>query len=323
MKLVALATALSGLSRVARVPGARRRFHAGAVGAVAVASLAVASVACSATVEADQTGSAAQRLAVVDVRVQASSPTLGLGTADALKLEASARFVSVKEPGAPGGALDLLGLTYPIVPLGTCSLASSAPPAPQTGVGNGAVRVDLRDLSPVTLELRGDDGGAATLFGLEPKAFPDVAGLVSGVVFVAPSSSSTTALAPRFVTVHVPSATSAGLELPDLPARLQLVDAVSTEAGYAVDAGGLDVIVPASALPTDRLVVDVVRGGVVRAHCGADASGRLHIDGFALGGQGDVTLLVRAQRHLVRDDAALGAIDARLERAMDVKVIVR
>ena len=278
-------------------------------------------MACSATVEADQGGVTAQRLAVVDVRVQTPAPASNLYGTDALKLDASARFVSVKEPGAPDGALDLLGLTYPVVPLGTCALAYSATNTP-VGNARGPVRVDLRDLSPVTLELKGDDG-TPTLLGLEPKAFPDVAGLVSGVVFVAPSSMTMLGSAPRLVTVRVPSATSAGLEIPDLPTRVHLVDAVATDSGYAVDARGFDVVVPAPVLPSDRLVVDVVRGGVIRAHCGADASGRLRIDGLSLGGQGDVTLVVRAQRHLLRDDAALGAIDARLERAMDVKVIVR
>jgi hypothetical protein len=297
--------------------GASRRLHAGTVSVAVVACVAAASVACTASVGADQTGSTSQRLAVVDVRVQSpSSPSVG--GADALKVDASARFVSVKEPGAPEGALDLLGLTYPVVPVGTCALASTVP---TSAAGDGAVRVDLRDLSPVTLELKGDDG-APMLVGLEPKAFPDVAGLVSGVVFVAPASTATLA-APRFVTVHVPSATSAGLELPELPARLQLVDAVASESGYAIDARGLDIVAPPPALPSDRLVVDVVRGGVVRAHCGLDSSGRLHVDAFALGGQGDVTLLVRAQRHVLRDDASLGAVDARLERAMDVKVLVR
>ena len=308
MKLVALARALSRRST-------SRRLRAGAVSALAVASLAAASVACSATVEADPGASTAQRLAVVDIRVQGSPATFG---GDALKLDASARFVSVKEPGAPDGALDLLGLTYPTVPVGTCALVSS--PAPS--VGNGAVRVDLRDLSPVTLELKGDDG-ASGLLGLEPRAFPDVAGLVSGVVFVAPPALTMLGTTPRFVTVHVPSATSSALELPDLPARLQLLDAVTTDSGYAVNASGLDVLVPPAALPSDRLVIDVVRSGVVRAHCGADTAGRLHLDAFSLGGPGEVTLLVRAQRHVLRDDPSLGALDARLERAMDVKIVVR
>ena len=295
-----------------------RRLRVGGASVLVIASVAAASVACSATVEADPGASTSQRLAVVDVRVQGSATTAALG-GDALKLDASARFVSVKEPGAPDGALDLLGLTYPAVPAGTCTLVSSPAAAP---VGNGAVRVDLRDLSPVTLELKGDDG-ASGLLGLEPRAFPDVAGLVSGVVFVAPPAMTMLGAAPRFVTVHVPTATSAALELPDLPARVQLLDGVTTDSGYAVNASGLDVVVPPVTLPTDRLVIDVVRSGVVRAHCGADGVGRLHVDAFSLGGPGDVTLLVRAQRHVLRDDASLGAVDARLERAMDVKIIVR
>lgn len=277
------------------------------LGALAVGAVVAGTFACSATVGADPgTVSAAQRLTVVDVRVQE--------TESGPKVDASARFVAVKEPGAPGDALELLGLAYRSQPVGACTLGDPAVTAPP------AVRVDLRDLSPVTIELRGDEP-SSSLLRLEPKPFPDVAGLVSGVVFVAPGALLPTPV--RFATVHVGNGDVQDLELPDLPARLQLVDAVPlVSGGYAVDAAGLDVNVSAIA-PTDRIAIDLVRNGVVRARCGADAVGHLHVDAATLGGAGDAVLVLRSQRHVQRDQGALGSLDARLERALDVKLVVR
>jgi hypothetical protein len=272
--------------------------------------LAASALACSVTVEADPGASAStQKLSVVDVRVHQ-----GAAAVDALDLDASARFVSIKAPGAPGDALDLLGLAWSPLPIGACAAADSPP-------GVKSVRVDLRDLSPVTIELLGDDAQPVAL-PLEPKAFPDVAGLVSGVVFsVAPGS--TLGSAPRYVSVGVPNATIGGLELPELPQKLQLVDAATLDGGvYGIDVRGLDVVAP----PTpagDRLEIDVVRGGLVNARCGLDASGRLHVDAASLGGLGDATLVLRAQRRIQHEDPTLGSVDARLERSMDVKILVR
>jgi hypothetical protein len=272
--------------------------------------LAGSALACSVTVEADPgTSASTQKLSVVDVRVHQSAAAV-----DALDLDASARFVSVKAPGAPADALDLLGLAWSPLPIGACAAADSPP-------GVKSVRVDLRDLSPVTLELSGDEGQPVAM-QLDPKAFPDVAGLVSGVVFSA-TPGTTLGSAPRFVSVTVPNATLNGLELPELPLELQLVDAVPLDGGvYGIDARGLDVAAPPSSTG-DRLEIDVVRGGLVNARCGLDASGRLHVDAASLGGLGDATLVLRAQRRIQRDDATLGNVDARLERSMDVKILVR
>jgi hypothetical protein len=272
--------------------------------------LAGSALACSVTVEADPGASAStQKLSVVDVRVHQSAAAV-----DALDLDASARFVSVKAPGAPADALDLLGLSWSPLPLGTCAAVDAAPSVK-------SVRVDLRDLSPVTVELVGDDGAPVAL-QLEPKAFPDVGGLVSGVVFSV-SPGSTLAMAPHYVSVQVPSATIGGLELPELPLKLQLVGAVPLDGGaYAIDSRGLDIVAPPTPAQ-DRLEIDVVRGGQINARCGLDASGRLHVEGASLGGLGDATLVLRAQRRIQRDDPTLGSVDARLERSMDVKILVR
>jgi hypothetical protein len=283
-----------------------------AVLTLAAFAFGVGSVACSANVGAyEPTSTNSQRLAVVDVRV---GQHVGDQTA---QVDASARFVSVKEPGNPGDALGLLGLGYPTIPAGTCTLEGAEAPAT-----SAAVRVDLRDLSPVSLELRGDDG-YPTLVSLEPKAFPDVAGLVSGVVFVAPAASG--AGAPRIAALHVGSGPAGEYELPDLPVKLQLVDAAIGEAGvYGIDARGLDIVASGmGTAPGDRLTFDLVRGGVLRARCGADATGRVKIDPVSLGGAGEVVLVVRAQRHVMRDEPLLGGVDARLERTLDLKLIVR
>lgn len=271
--------------------------------------VAASALACSVTVEADSAAQNAQKLSVIDVRVHQPAPVV-----DALSLDASARFVSVRAPGTSNDALDLLGLSWTPLPIGACMPADAAPAVK-------SVRVDLRDLSPVALELSNDVGTPFTM-QLEPKAFPDVAGLVSGVVFSA-TPGSTLGAAPRFVSVKVPNGSVGGLELPELPPKLQLVDATPIDGGtYGVDARGLDVVAPSPAIG-DRLEIDVVRGGLLLARCGLDTTGRLHVDAASLGGTGDATLVLRAQRRTVRDDAALGTVDARLERSLDVKILVR
>jgi hypothetical protein len=203
------------------------------------------------------------------------------------------------------------GLAWPTLPAGSCALTSQIDAAP---VPAAPVRVDLRDLSPVTLLLD------STTVHLEPRAFPDVAGLVSGVVFVAPSDMAAPSTA-KGVTLQVGQGIPAvsGLELPDLPSPLRLVDAVQTDSTFTVDARGFDVLA-APARVDDRVVVEIMRAGVVRARCGVDAAGRLHLEPAAIGGAGDATLIFRAQRRVVREESM---IDARLERAVEVRLVVR
>lgn len=252
-------------------------------------------------------GSTTQKISVVEVRAW-HAPSDGA----LIRLDAAARFVSVREPGAPSDALDLLGLGWATVPAGTCTLPSSEP-APSAN----PVRVDLRDLSPVKLLVGREQ------IDLEPRAFPDVAGLVSGVVFVAPSELAAPAFA-KSISLQVGQGQPAitALELPELPAPLRLVDAVANEgATFSVDARGLDIATAAPSLG-DRIAVEVVRAGVVRARCSVDTNGKLHIDSAALGGTGDATLVVRAQRRVLRDDA-VNALDARLERDVEVRLVIR
>lgn len=268
-------------------------------------------VGCAAPIAPESdAGSTAQKVSVVEVRAW-HAPSDG----SLVRLDAAARFVSVREPGAPSDALELLGLGWSNVSSGTCTLVGSEP-APSAN----PVRVDLRDLSPVRLLLDSHEQ-----IDLEPRAFPDVAGLVSGVVFVAPSDLAAPAAA-KGISLQVGQGVPAisGLELPELPSALRLIDAVATDGTFTLtdaDARGLDV---ATAPPRDgdRIAVEVVRAGVVRARCGVDASGKLHIEPAALGGVGDATLVIRSQRRVLRDDVA-NAVDARLERDLEVRVVIR
>jgi hypothetical protein len=267
---------------------------------LAAASL-VGAFGCAAPIGAEVDAGSSQRLSVVEVRAWHA-----IDSGTLTKLDASARFVSVREPGAPADALELLGLGWSSVPSGACAAASSPEAKPAA-----PVRVELRDVSPVTLLLEG------VPVRLEPRAFPEVAWLVSGVVFVAPSLTDGAAPEhPRSVSLHTATGSVVGLELPELPS-LRLVDASFTEGAFGVDARGFEL---GTAIPRgdDRIAVEIVRSGIVRARCGVDASGRLRIDGPSLGGPGDASLVVRAQRHLVRDD-----LDARLERALEVRLSVR
>jgi hypothetical protein len=283
-----------------------RRPYLPTLAPLAVVTFAAAAFGCSANVGAEQDAGATQRLALVEVRVQQTPEGL------AGRFDASARFVSIREPGSPNDALDLLGFGWRPVPVGVCASVegeSSAPPA-------APVHVELKDLSPVALELKGDDG-LSTRLGLEPRAFPDVAGLVSGVVFVAPADTALVS-GPRTATVQAGSATFGGLDLPDLPSRLQLVDAIPENGTYTV-AHTLD-FVASSVRDGDRLAIDVVRGGVVRLRCGVDAQGKLRIE---LGNAGEATLVVRALRRIQREDVVLGPVDARLERDIELKLLVK
>ena len=281
-----------------------RRLAASLAGVVVLAG-----VGCSANVVAEPTGTGAQRLAVVDVVLHASA-----ADPDG-RLDASARFVSVREPGVADDALDLLGLTYRAVPAGACvavDVEDGARPVP-------AVRVDLRDLSPVSIEIRGDEGDSAVL-PLEPRAFPDVGGLVSGVVFVAPAAKVTRST-PRGVTVTVSGARLDELELPDAP-RVQLPAAVAGDDDTFVDATGFDVLFPPSGVD-DRLSVDVLRAGVARARCAPDASGRVRLDAASIGGAGDVVLVARDARRAVHQEPSIGAVDARVAREIELKLTAR
>lgn len=273
-----------------------RAFRLGLVAATVLA----AGFGCAAPVGAEVDAGSSQKLSVVEVRAWHAVDSGAL-----TRVDAAARFVSVREPGAPADALELLGLGWSPVAPGVCSANQPTEAAP-----SAPVRVDLRDLSPVTLLLEGAP------VGLEPRAFPDVAGLVSGVVFVAPADW-TAPEQTKTVSLQTAAGLVSGLELPELPSPLRLVDAVANDGVFTVDARGLDLV---TAVPhgDDRTVVEVVRSGVVRARCGVDASGRLHVDGAALGGMGDATLVVRAQRRLLRDD-----VDARLERDVEVRLLVR
>ena len=272
---------------------------------------------CSATVVGGDQGGTTQRLAIVEVRVHDSA---GDGD-DLVRLEASARFVSVKEPGVPADALDLLGLSWTPPPAGTCvrnpSVDRDAP-----GHSNPTVRVELRDISPVVLELRPSDG-EARLLNLEPRAFPDVVGLVSGVVFVTPSDASAlSARSPRTAWIRAGTNIPTAIELPDRPTRVTFSSETTTDGIRVVDARGLELAAhPGHA--DEQVVVDVVRGGTVRARCGVNSLGTVRIDADALGGTGEATLVVRAQRRVMRDDPTLGALETRVERDIEFRVTAR
>jgi hypothetical protein len=281
----------------------RRSFQSSIV--ACAAPFAALAIGCSAPVGDLPDAGSTQRLALLEVRAEHAVVDGSL-----TRLDASARFVSVREPGLTADALHLLGLAWPSVPAGTCTAVTGEVARPAA-----AVRVDLRDLSPVSLDLLGDDGVPSPL-NLEPRAFPDVAGLVSGVVFVRPSSAPAIA-SPRRVALAAAGSPATSFDLPEVPA-VRLVDALESDEGsFTVSSRGLEL---ASARPREgeRVVVDVVRAGVVRSQCAVDGAGRLRIDASALGGAGEATLVVRAQRRLQREDAQLGVVEARLERAVEV-----
>ncbi|MGZ3450881.1 MAG: hypothetical protein ACXVEF_14860 [Polyangiales bacterium] len=274
--------------------------------ASAACVLALTALGCAAPVEADTDAGTTQRLSLVEVKAlhAASDGTL-------LHLDAAARFVAVREPGRPSEALELLGLGWQSIPAGTCAVVDEAVQPTQT------IRVDLRDLSPVNLEVRGEDG-LTTPLALEPRAFPDVVGMVSGVVFVAPAFAPVTTA--KSVSLSASGVALGGFDLPE-PPRLELVGATGEGGTFSLLAShGVD-LVDSSVRTDERVAVDVIRAGVVKSRC-VLGDGRLHLDGASLGGVGEASLLVRAQRRAVRDGES-GAIEARLERDVEVRLLVK
>lgn len=281
-------------------------------------ALALVSAGCSATVvDPANVDSGAEALSVVEVRAHQSAGQVG---AQIGRIDASARFLSVGKDGREA-ALGLLGLAWAPAPVGACSTTRpTAPPA--------SAHVDLRDLSPVSVSLLGENATDLGTFALEARAFPDVVGLVSGVVFVPAEGATGLAGAAALaghrldgVTFSVGGRSFGGLELPELPGKLRLVGATKgAEAeAWSVDAAGFDLTVDGEL--NDPIVVEVLRAGVTRARCGFDASGKLRLDAASLGGVGEAVLLVRAQRRVLRDDAVLGHVDARLERSVEVRIV--
>jgi hypothetical protein len=277
--------------------------------ASAACVLGLTAVGCTAPVAADTDAGSTQRLSLVEVKALHNA-----GDGALLRLDAAARFVAVREPGLPSEALDLLGLGWQSIPAGTCAAVEEAA-APTQGM-----RVDLRDLSPVNLEVRGDDG-VTTPLALEPRAFPDVVGMVSGVVFVAPSFASVTSA--KSVALSANGLALGGFDLPE-PPRLDLLGASpvgDSGSSFSVSpARGVDLVV--SSVRTDeRVSVDILRAGVVKTRC-VLGDGRLHLDGASLGGVGEASLLVRAQRRALRDGES-GPLEARLERDVEVHLLVK
>ncbi len=135
------------------------------------ASVASFTVACSANVSAPvdladaEAATTASSLAVVVVERTAMP-------GDTAHAEAVARFVRMRSGAVDDDALRMVGANVDMPALGTCAVVSTLARAPRF-----ARAVELVDVGSVTLE----SNGVATM--LPARRLPDVADLVSGVVY--------------------------------------------------------------------------------------------------------------------------------------------
>lgn len=275
-------------------------------------------IGCSAHV-ADSTesaGTAVQKLAVLEVQVQQnSSDTIP-------QLTATARFASIRDTQHSNQLLQLLGLTSNSMEPGICRQTENkvnvTPSLYET-----RTRVDLHDRSPVTLELK-ELGRQPLTLQLEPHAFPDVVGLVSGVVFVARSPIHI--LSPsnaQFISWAISNQNSSSFDLPSLPQLStpnqdsSLPDTLwlsQANANYSLQwVGG----------SFDRLSVDVIHNETTYLQCEADAHRRIQLPVTIFSNAKEVALLVRAHKRWVREDSTFGQLDIRIERTRMIRVRVQ
>lgn len=263
---------------------------------------------CSAVADptaAEQVGS--QQFGVVEVRVGANAT-----------VDASARFVTVREPGTADTARSLLGLAWTAPAAGTCVAPTEAAQA----TGAAGTQIELVDATPVSLTLH-DAVDAQSTLPLESRAFPDIAGLASGVVFVSSAGTRAATTSPiRSIDVSTVGGALGNFALPDLPTDLAIVGATESDGRWSVGAAGIDVASPSND-GADPLEVRIVRAGVTMTRCTIDRGAPLHLGLDLLGGSGEVGLLVRAVRRSVIASPTFGSVETRLARELELRLEVR
>jgi len=137
--------------------------------------LGLALMGCSVAATPDEVGADAETSSVTAVVVV--SRTVGFAGEGAARSEAVARFVRVRGAAVDDDALRMVGAAVDVPAAGTCTrLASPSQPA---AAGTIAPAVELVDVGPLALET---DAMKKTLVA---RRVPDVADLVSGVVYAA------------------------------------------------------------------------------------------------------------------------------------------
>lgn len=194
--------------------------------------VALTTVACSANVAAPadmadaDVGTSSYAVVVVERET---------GPNDAVRAEAVARFVRMRQGTVDEGALRMAGVVVDFPVLGSCTPPGGTPrlAAPTPFVARG---LELVDVGPVTVEAN----GVAT--PLVPRRVPDVADLLSGVVYTrsadvetlpphahylvratgagGPEALTFTGMAPAELEVHS-MATAAGVELSWEPGNVE------------------------------------------------------------------------------------------------------
>jgi hypothetical protein len=223
------------------------------------------------------------------------------------RTHATASFLRVHEGGDPAVVARVVGAVPAMPPEGGCSRLDDEPAVPL----HTLTRVELVQVEGVTV------GGDDTATSLSARAYPDVAHLVSGVVYTSPD---TAGAAGRRVTFRVAGSV-------DVPSFDVAVDTPAPLEGLRVNGVALgSSTAPAAVAPlrvtwdgdrgTDAIYADFVSTGTsARWRCTADALGLV---GPALAAPAGTRINVTVHRVRVAPFAAgaLGTAEVRLDAAI-------
>lgn len=121
---------------------------------------------------------------VVLERVELDAPLRGDADGQ-VRSNVSAKFVQLAE-GDRALAFKLVGVRPAIPPAGDCVSLASLEELEMLPSETGPMSADLVDAGDVTLSVRSDEGSRE--IKLSPRAFPDVADLISGVFYTSPDA---------------------------------------------------------------------------------------------------------------------------------------
>jgi hypothetical protein len=258
---------------------------------VAIAALAGCATNVSATGEAADAEASTTATAVVVVERTVSTA----GAGESTRAEAVARFVRMRSGAVDDDALRMVGAAVDFPALGSCAQLPSLPSA--RGSAAPVRAIALVDVGAVTVE----SGGVKT--SLVPRQLPDVADVVSGVVYAARPSDA--ALPPRGKYL-LRAAGSAELDVapfvvsaaaPGEPSELRIAGQdARAAAGVAIAASAPVELTWEAGAPDDSIYVDVAGAATTPAlptvRCLFTDSGRASIPAAAFGGIDDGALTV-------------------------------
>lgn len=209
------------------------------------------------------------------------------GPTELVRENVVARFVRVRQGAVDDSALRMAGVVQDLPPVGTCAAPSELT---WTAGANLPRAVDLLDVGPLAVE---SQGRTTTLHA---RSMPDPAGVVSGVFYSAPASSSAASAAPFAPGDKLVVRANGG---PDLEGFTATVNVPRDPGDVRVTLGtsglgGLEVAWEPDS-ESDVVYVDVVPAGShghALVRCTSADVGHLVVPGFALAGVDEANVAV-------------------------------